>query len=156
MWYRYSLPGPGINSSVSSDSDRKNSELEQRVKLLEQALQQSARIRQQFNDSQRDLNESRTRYLSLIQHAFDAILIIAKNGAIQEANPTACKLFGLQPDLFGSLTIESLIPDFQTSLIDDEGEQHIQEFKGIKENGEPSSEERRVGKAWRAGSATIQ
>jgi len=141
---------------VSSDSDRKNSELEQRVKLLEQALQQSARIRQQFNDSQRDLNESRTRYLSLIQHAFDAILIIAKNGAIQEANPTACKLFGLQPDLFGSLTIESLIPDFQTSLIDDEGEQHIQEFKGIKENGEPSSEERRVGKAWRAGSATIQ
>jgi len=108
--------------------------LQQRVKLLEQALQQSARLRQQFNDAQRALRESRSRYHSLIQNAFDAIFIVEKNGNIREANPTACELFSITVQELIGMNIIQLIPDLEAKVMANKKEHHIYEREGFRKD----------------------
>ncbi len=121
---------------MSSELEKKNQALEQRVKLLEQAMRQSARIRQQFNDAQRELQASRGRYHALIQHAFDAILIIANNGEVSEANPTACALFDRSEQELNGLNIKQLIPSLQIEKFSANTDHRIHEYDGLRKDGE--------------------
>ncbi|ATX81875.1 PAS domain S-box-containing protein [Mariprofundus ferrinatatus] len=122
---------------MSSDLELENKTLKQRVELLEQAMKQSARIRQQFNDAEIALKESRSRYRSLIQHAFDAILIISANGDVREANPAACRLFAMSEQELARLNIDQLIPDLNPGSIASKKGQKVCELEGRRKHLSP-------------------
>jgi len=62
-------------------------DLEQKIKALEEASIESERL-------QEALRKSEEQYRSLFVHSKDAILLTRPDGAILDANPAACEMFG--------------------------------------------------------------
>lgn len=101
-----------------ADSQQYILELEQKIALLEEALKQSARIREQWHEANRQLTESRralknseTLHRQVTTSAFDAILIINPDNIIEAANSAAERIFGYPENAWHGMNISTLIPD---------------------------------------------
>ena len=70
-----------------------------------------ARIQAQVQDGTARLREREARLQAILDHAADAILTVAENGALVSANPAAALLFGYSPECMAGLALEQLLPD---------------------------------------------
>jgi len=94
-------------------------QLKQQIKLLEEALGQSDRIRGQWHHANRQLTASRQAlkksealHRGILINAFDAIIIADPTGVILEANPAAAEIFGYPQEDWNGLKITTLIPEY--------------------------------------------
>ncbi|OIO67311.1 MAG: hypothetical protein AUJ56_10250 [Zetaproteobacteria bacterium CG1_02_49_23] len=107
-----------MNSGRNEEQNRRIQALEQQVRLLEEALKQSSRIRDQWHEANRQLTASRqalknseTLHRQVTNSSFDAILIVDDDdGTICTANPAAVRIFGYPAQAWEGMNIAILIP----------------------------------------------
>jgi len=103
---------------LSMDDLGNTDQLEQQIKLLQEALEQSVRIREQWQHANRQLavsraslKESEDLHQEIMQSAFDAIIIADRTGKILEVNRAAADIFGYPLEVLKRLEIIALIPE---------------------------------------------
>lgn len=95
--------------------------LERKIRLLEGTLEQANRIRERWHDAtgklqkaQRQLQGSEQRNRLLLNHAFDAILLVDEGFRVLYANPATGILLGMGADQVVGTPVTNWLPDCST------------------------------------------
>jgi PAS domain S-box-containing protein len=64
----------------------------------------------------RQLQDSETRYRSIVENSHDAIIVARDNGVIEAMNPAAFQLFGVDSEDQQTLTLDSLFKDSEPRI----------------------------------------
>lgn len=104
-----------------SDQSDETEQLKHRINILEGALTQANRVREQWkhaseqlHSAQQSLKESHERFQSLFKHATNAVLVTDMDGVVQDLNAAAMTMFGYSESCKESIHIRYIFPDFET------------------------------------------